>query len=221
MLKYSLKRLIRSLLTLVILITVIFALLRLMPEEGYFSNYEKMSPQQIENGLRELGLKDPLYVQVGRFFKQLLQGDLGVSHRYRINYPITQIIEPKMAVSMKFGLICILVSLPLGMGLGALMARSKGRLADKLGNAYIVFIQAVPNAVYFIAIQLYGSSWFGLPLLYDEAKASSMIPQFRGANGKLDSRLHPLDHLGFHLCRIALFHSRHGWSACRRYQEAG
>ena len=61
MLKYSLKRLIRSLLTLVILITVIFALLRLMPEEGYFSNYEKMSPQQIENGLRELGLKDPLY----------------------------------------------------------------------------------------------------------------------------------------------------------------
>ena len=175
MLKYSLKRLIRSLLTLVILITVIFALLRLMPEEGYFSNYEKMSPQQIENGLRELGLKDPLYIQVGRFFKQLLQGDLGVSHRYRINYPITQIIEPKMAVSMKFGLICILVSLPLGMGLGALMARSKGRLADKLGNAYIVFIQAVPNAVYFIAIQLYGSSWFGLPLLYDEAKASSMI----------------------------------------------
>ena len=147
MLKYSLKRLIRSLLTLVILITVIFALLRLMPEEGYFSNYKKMSPQQIENGLRELGLKDPLYIQVGRFFKQLLQGDLGVSHRYRINYPITQIIEPKMAVSMKFGLICILVSLPLGMGLGALMARSKGRLADKLGNAYIVYPSCAERGV--------------------------------------------------------------------------
>ena len=39
-----------------------------MPEEGYFSNYEKMSPQQIEVGLRKMGLKDPLYVQVGKLY---------------------------------------------------------------------------------------------------------------------------------------------------------
>lgn len=175
MLKYSLKRLARSLLTLTILITVIFILLRLMPIEGYFSNYEKMSPQQIENGLLKLGLKDPLYVQVLRYFKQLLSGDLGTSFRYRINYPIAGIIQPKMMVSMRFGLTSIAISLPIGMALGAWMARSKGRIADKLGNAYIVFITAVPNAVYFIFIQLYGSSLFNLSLLYDETKLSSMI----------------------------------------------
>ncbi|MGN0800256.1 MAG: ABC transporter permease [Christensenellales bacterium] len=175
MLKYSLKRLARSLLTLVILITIIFALLRLMPEEGYFNNYEKMSPAAIDFGLREMGLKDPLYVQVGRFFKNLLQGDLGISRRYRVNYPITDLIAPKMKVSMKVGLISMIVSLPLGMGLGALMARSKGGLADKLGNAYIVFIQAVPNAVYFIFIQLYGSSWFNLSVLYKPEDWTSLI----------------------------------------------
>lgn len=175
MLKYSLKRLARSLLTLVILITIIFALLRLMPEEGYFNNYEKMSPAAIDFGLREMGLKDPLYVQVGRFFKNLLQGDLGVSRRYRVNYPITELIAPKMKVSMKVGLISMIVSLPLGMALGALMARSKGGLADKLGNAYIVFIQAVPNAVYFIFIQLYGSSWFNLSVLYKPEDWTSLI----------------------------------------------
>ncbi|MDD6047333.1 MAG: ABC transporter permease [bacterium] len=175
MLKYSLKRLARSLLTLVILITIIFALLRLMPEEGYFNNYEKMSPAAIDFGLREMGLKDPLYVQVGRFFKNLLQGDLGISRRYRVNYPITELIAPKMKVSMKVGLISMIVSLPLGMALGALMARSKGGLADKLGNAYIVFIQAVPNAVYFIFIQLYGSSWFNLSVLYKPEDWTSLI----------------------------------------------
>ena len=175
MLKYSLKRLARSLLTLVILITIIFALLRLMPEEGYFNNYEKMSPAAIDFGLREMGLKDPLYVQVGRFFKNLLQGDLGISRRYRVNYPITDLIAPKMKVSMKVGLISMIVSLPLGMGLGALMARSKGGIADKLGNAYIVFIQAVPNAVYFIFIQLYGSSWFNLSVLYKPEDWTSLI----------------------------------------------
>ncbi len=175
MLKYSLMRLARSTLTLVILITLIFILLRQMPVEGYFTNYEKMSPAAIDVGLRKLGLKDPLHIQIGRYFYQLLKGDLGVSFRYRVNYPIAQLIKPKMLISAKFGLISMAVSLPLGMALGIVMVRGKGRLADKLGNAYIVFIEAVPNAVYFIFIQLYGSSWFNLSILYKAEEWTSMI----------------------------------------------
>ena len=175
MLVYSLKRLGRALITLVILITIVFILVRAMPEEGYFSNYEKMSPQQIEVGLRKMGLKDPLYVQVGKFIYNALRGDLGISYRYRINAKITDIISSKIGISMKVGLISMVVSLPLGMALGVLMARSKGGFADKLGNAYIVFIQAVPNAVYFIFIQLYGSDLFGVSMLYKETEWTSLI----------------------------------------------
>lgn len=175
MLVYSLKRLGRALLTLVILITIVFILVRAMPEEGYFSNYEKMSPQQIEVGLRKMGLKDPLYVQVGKFIYNALRGDLGISYRYRINAKITDIISSKIGISMKIGLISMAVSLPLGMALGILMARSKGGIADKLGNAYIVFIQAVPNAVYFIFIQLYGSDLFRVSMLYKETEWTSLI----------------------------------------------
>ena len=160
---------------MVILITVIFILLRAMPEEGYFSNYEKMSPQQIEVGLRKMGLKDPLYIQVCRFIINAVKGDLGISYRYRINAKITDIIGSKIGISMKVGIVSMLLSLPLGMGLGVLMARSKGGIADKLGNAYIVFIQAVPNAVYFIFIQLYGSDWFKLSMLYKEGDWTSLI----------------------------------------------
>lgn len=175
MLVYSLKRLGRALITLVILITIVFILVRAMPEEGYFSNYEKMSPQQIEVGLRKMGLKDPLYVQVGKFIYNALHGDLGTSYRYRINAKITDIIGSKIGISMKVGLISMVVSLPLGMALGILMARSKGGFADKLGNAYIVFIQAVPNAVYFIFIQLYGSDLFRVSMLYKETEWTSLI----------------------------------------------
>lgn len=175
MLVYSLKRLGRALITLVILITIVLILVRAMPEEGYFSNYEKMSPQQIEVGLRKMGLKDPLYVQVGKFIYNALRGDLGISYRYRINAKITDIISSKIGISMKIGLISMVVSLPLGMALGVLMARSKGGIADKLGNAYIVFIQAVPNAVYFIFIQLYGSDLFGVSMLYKETEWTSLI----------------------------------------------
>ena len=49
MIRYSAKRLARSMLTLFIIITVVFSLLRLMPVEGYFQNYEKMNDAQIQN----------------------------------------------------------------------------------------------------------------------------------------------------------------------------
>ena len=51
MLRYSINRLLRSLLTLVIIIAVVFSLLRLMPIEGYFDNYDKLTPTQINTKL--------------------------------------------------------------------------------------------------------------------------------------------------------------------------
>ena len=166
MLKYSLQRIGRSMITIVIIIAVVFSLLRLMPIEGYFENFDKLSEQQINNKLNALGLNDPLPEQLFRFFKDLLQGDLGISHKYRRNVAITEIIAPKVGVSAKFGLISMGVSLPLGMALGAMMARKKGGLWDKAGNIYIVIIQAVPNAVYFLLLQVYGSMLLHCGMLY-------------------------------------------------------
>ena len=51
MVQYLAKRIGRSLLTLFIIVTLVFCLLRLMPVEGYFANYEKMTAAQIQAGL--------------------------------------------------------------------------------------------------------------------------------------------------------------------------
>ena len=144
MLKYLAKRIGRSLITLVIILTIVFCLLRLMPIEGYFPNYEKMTPQQIQVGLEEMGLTDPLPVQIVRFYKDLLHGDLGTSRIYRANVPVTEILADKVPVSIKLGVISMIVSLLLGIPMGAMMARYKNRLFDKLGTLFIVCIQAVP-----------------------------------------------------------------------------
>ena len=175
MLKYALKRIGRSMITIVIILTVLFAMLQVMPVEGYFNNYEKMSSQQIELGLRELGLTDPIYVQVFRFVKNLFTGDLGVSHRYRENVPIVEILADKVPVSLKFGIISMVVSLPLGLILGIVMALNKGGILDKIGNAYIVVIQAVPNAIYFLLIQVYGSELLNCSMLWRESQPITMV----------------------------------------------
>ncbi len=175
MFKYLAKRLGRSLISLFIIISVVFILLRQMPIEGYFPNFEKMTELQIQNGLEQLGLNDPIPVQLGRFWANLFQGDLGKSITYRQQVPVTQIIGEKIPYSIKLGSMAILVSLIAGIPMGAMMARYKGRFFDKFGTVFIVFIQAVPSAVYFLFIQLYGTLILDIPLLFNPDNPKSWI----------------------------------------------
>lgn len=166
MLLYLSKRIARSFLTLFIILTVVFCLLRLMPIEGYFQNFDKMTPQQIEVGLKEMGLSDPLPLQIVHFFQKLLHGDLGMSRIYRSNVPVSDILADKVPVSIKLGIWSMIVSLLVGLPMGALMARYQYRWFDKIGTFFIVCIQAVPAAVYFLYIQLYGTQLFHVGLLF-------------------------------------------------------
>ncbi len=176
MLKYIVKRLLQSILTLFIIATVVFFLMRLMPEEGYFGEqYDKMDEHQIEVALEAMGLKDPIPVQLVRYYNQLLHGDLGKSITVRPKVAIVKMIEQKAPYSIKFGLYSIALSLLVGIPMGTAMALFKGKAPDKIGNAYIVFISAVPAAVYYLFIQLYASGTLNLPILFNERVSASMI----------------------------------------------
>lgn len=167
MLQYLSKRIARSFITLIIILTAVFCLLRLMPIEGYFQNFDKMTPQQIEVGLKEMGLSDPLPLQIVHFFKDLSHGDLGISRIYRSNVPVSDILADKVPVSIKLGIWSMVVSLLAGLPMGALMARYQYRWFDRIGTFFIVCIQAVPAAVYFLYIQLYGTQLIHVGLLFE------------------------------------------------------
>ena len=160
MAKYISKRVLHSLVTMFIIITILFALLRMMPVEGYFENYDKMSSTQVQVKLQSLGLTDPLYKQLVRFYGQLVHGDLGVSNVYRKDVAITEIIKEKIPISIELGLVALVISMAVGLPMGILMARStrtKWKIGDKLGTVFIVLIEAMPAAVYHIMIQFAGS----------------------------------------------------------------
>jgi len=176
MLRFILTRLGRSLITLFIVVTAVFLLLRLMPVEGYFAEtFDKLSEDQIEATLRDMGLLDPLPVQLGRFYLGLLKGDLGKSIILRKNAPVLQVIAPKIPYSVGFGLASIAISLTLGIPLGMLMVHYKGRLGDQIGSGYVVLIKAVPAAVYYLFLQLYVTDLFKIPMLFNERRAVSWI----------------------------------------------
>jgi len=176
MFRYVLKRFSQSLVTLFIVVTVVFMLMRLLPLEGYFGDgYDKLSEEQKVAALDRMGLLDPWYVQLGNFYVKLSRGDLGTSIIYRRDVPVTEVIAPRIPYSMYFGIFATLLALIAGLSLGVFMARKKGRGLDKAGTAYIVLINAVPSAVYLLFIQLYGTSLFNLPILFDKYRVKSWI----------------------------------------------
>jgi len=184
--KYLLKRIGQSLLTLFIIITVVFIMVRQMPVDGYFDNIDKLDPSVINATLDKLGLNDPIWVQLKDFFVKLFQGDLGVSARYSRDTPIAQIIAQKAPVSLVLGLISMALAMVLGIPLGAAMARSKNKFWDKFGTVFIVLVNAVPAAVYYIYIQSYGSTALGVSMLFDRNNwVTWILPVFSMSLGNI------------------------------------
>ncbi len=188
MVKYLLKRLGRSILTLFIVITVVFLLMRLMPEEGYFgeAGTDKLDATQKEAILDSMGLNDPIYIQLGRFYKDLAHGDLGQSLIYRPKVNITKIIVKKIPYSLYFGLVALGFSLITGMTLGIFMAKEKGRWLDHLGTVYVVFINAVPAIIYYLFMQIFLTDALHLPVLFDSDDPTSwLIPALAMSLGNI------------------------------------
>lgn len=179
MLRYTLKRLLQSLLTVLLIVSIVFLLLRLMPTDYYFSEDElmKLSEEQKTDRLEKAGLLDNPFVQLLRFYKQLiLKFDLGTSRRIQSGKSVVAVIGDRFAVSMKIGLIALGIALVLGVVFGILQARFKGGVFDVIGTGYTVFVNAVPHLVSYSLIMIFGARLFGLPQLYSARKASeSMI----------------------------------------------
>ncbi|MBR3741083.1 MAG: ABC transporter permease, partial [Clostridia bacterium] len=209
MVKYVLKRLALSVLTLFIVITIVFVLLRQMPIEGYFDNFEKLSEAQINVKLANLGLTKSIPAQLLDFYTKLFQGDFGTSTRYSVGTSIAGIIAQKAPLSIQMGLMSMALSLLMGIPLGAAMARSKNKFWDKFGTVFIVFINAVPAAVYYIFIQLYGTDWMHISLLFDRTNwITWILPVFSMSLGSTASyamwlRRYMLDEINKDYVRLA------------------
>jgi len=160
-----------------LVLSIVFLLMRLMPVDTYFEGRADTMSETVKNNiLKQLGLFDPWYKQLYTFWsKLLLHGDLGESIVIQKNVKCVDLIVPKAKVSFSFGMYALLIQIVLGYSMGVLMARYKGKFFDKLGNTYILLINALPAAVYYLFIQLYVSTLVKLPMLYKPMQPNSKI----------------------------------------------
>jgi len=182
MFKYTVKRLGQSLLTVLIVVTIVFLLLRMLPTDYYFTEDQlmKFTEEQKHDALQAAGLLDPLPTQLLHFYNDILHLDFGESRRIQNGVPCVKVIGTKFAISMKMGIMAMIVAMVLGIPMGIAQAMFKEKLFDHFGTAYTVFVNAVPALVSYSLVLVFGSRVLGLPSMYSTRNPgpSSIMPIF-------------------------------------------
>ncbi|MCI8437929.1 MAG: ABC transporter permease [Oscillospiraceae bacterium] len=179
MLKYTVRRLIESLIMVLIIVSVTFVLMRMLPTDMYFTEEQmmKLNDQQKEEQLEAAGLLDPIPTQLFRFYRQLLHLDFGESRRIQTGVPVLKVIESKFTVSMRLGLISMAISLVIGVLLGLVQAQYKNKIPDHIGTVYTVFVNSVPSLVSYSLVLVFCAHVLSLPSLYSTRNVGkSSIP---------------------------------------------
>jgi oligopeptide transport system permease protein len=158
MLAFAFRRLLTAIPTLLVLLALSFALIRVAPGGPF--DAEKELPPEIEARLIEAyHLDEPLYMQFGRYLGGLLQGDFGPSFQYK-DFTVTELIWAGFPVSLKLGGLAMLLALLFGISIGTLAALKQNTRTDHLtmatamtGVSIPVFVMA-PLLILFFSVQL-------------------------------------------------------------------
>lgn len=174
MLKYILKRIVSSLLTIFILITITFFLMHAVPGDP-FTN-EKTPPKTKELLIKKYGLDKPLLTQYTIYLGELVQGDLGQSISKK-GREVNTIIAEKFPLSAKLGLMAIVFALLIGIPLGCLAAIKHESLLDRIIMLFTTIFVSVPAFVVgTLLIVIFGAILQVSPVTWNDDFSHYILP---------------------------------------------
>ena len=142
---YTLRRVLATLPTMLVVITVCYILLHLTPG-GPFDTERKVSEAVLANLNAKYHLDLPLWQQYLYYLKGLLQGDLGASFRYA-DWSVNDLVADALPVSLFIGGGSLVLSLFIGVALGIVAALRHNSMVDhfvmligNLGSAFPSFV---------------------------------------------------------------------------------
>jgi len=142
--KYVLSRLAWLPVILFIVSFITFALGRFGPGDPVEILMGQYNDEQVIERIREQrGFNDPIFVQYGRYIKDVLRGDFGESFKYR-GRTVSELLKKKMWVSAQLNIAAISLSLVVGIPLGLFAALRQGTLWDTGTVAFTLLGQSIP-----------------------------------------------------------------------------
>lgn len=162
MAKYVLKRVLISIVTLWVLVTVVFILVRCMPGDPFQG--DKMTPEIKANLESYYGFDKSLPEQYVMYIQNLLHGDFGYSMKY-VNQSVNKIITQSFPYSFDLGVRALVFSISFGLVLGILAALHRGRKLDYVCVIVAMLGTSIPDFIMGAILQyLFGIRWGMLPV---------------------------------------------------------
>lgn len=144
MFRYILERIGIALITIWVLMTLVFFLVRALPGDPFTS--DKISPQIKDTMMAYYGLDKSLPEQYLTYLKNFTKGELGYSLRYK-NRTVNQVIADAFPNSAELGLRALTYAVPLGIFLGILAALNHNKAWDYVSMIIAVLGVSVPSFI--------------------------------------------------------------------------
>ena len=166
MLGYVLKRLGLMVLTLFVIITLCFFVIRLMPGSPFD---DPESSPELQALLEEKHhLNEPIPAQYYWFWHDIVtDGYWGVSLKIEPNVPVWQVLRNRIPVTLSLNFISLILAVPFGILAGALSARFAGKIPDHLISILTVLFISVPAFVFGSLLQYVFGYRGGFDIIYN------------------------------------------------------
>lgn len=191
------KKFVIFLISVWLLSVLVFYMARLAPGEPLMSYYgervEKMSVEEKEIAREKLGLDAPIYVQYGKWLKNALKGDFGISYKYKQD--VLTVIGERIGNTLLLGGLGYILIFFGALGLGVLCAWHEETWLDKLLCKIGTVLSCIPEF------------WMALVCILIFSVTFHILPSSGAYDiGKNQDVLNRLWHLLMPLCIVVLEH---------------
>ena len=155
MLAFIIRRLLQSILVMLTVGLIAFALFRFVGDPiNNMVGQDTTLEQRAE--LRErLGLNDPFIVQYGRFLANAARGDFGISYRHR--RPVSQLIAERLPATLELSFVAAVLALLIGVPMGVYTGlRREGFLSKVFLTVSLIGISLPTFLIGILLILLFG-----------------------------------------------------------------
>ena len=177
---YLARRLLRLLVSLLLLLTITFAMIHLVPGDPVRTALGATAPaQMVEQRRAQLGLDKPIWQQYADYVDRAVHGDFGTS--LTSGEPVSEIVGTRLPTTLRLAglsfLVAVLVGVPLGI-LGAALTRGGRRRYTELAFTTATgTFASIPSFLLAVAlIYLFGIHWRVFPVAEESGVSSYVLP---------------------------------------------
>jgi peptide/nickel transport system permease protein len=152
MTKYVVVRVLQALGSLAVVAVLVFVLSRITGDPVTLMLSPEATSAERAALRQQLGLDEPVTMQLLKFVGGLMHGDLGNS--FRFNRPVSELLLARFPYSLLLAGTAVAFSLLVGIPVGVLAARRQGSVTDRIARTLAVAGQSIPTFVVGVVLVL-------------------------------------------------------------------